>query len=599
MNWLEKSRNVLREACTPWGIKASLTTQENYGAIFTRDAVMVGIAGILLKDEVIIEGLRNTLHYLKQLQGAQGQITSNFRVKDEEIVKVSYGTLSPKIDSCTWYLIGVGLMAKEGYIEKDDFYESVEKTINLLEGIEFNNKDLMYIPKGGNWADEYIYEGYILYDQLLRLWGLQLLANIYQKTAWKNKAASINKTIAEAYKEDNNAYYNSSFYPGGVFKKFDLAAHSVAGIILKDDDDFFNNALSWITTTFLDEDKLPTAFYPEIKEGDPEWDMLSKYFLFRFKNMPHHFHNGGIWWIWLGWLSVALSLWNKDEALDTLFKTASNYLDKNANQFDFDEYIAADTMQPNGTKQLAYTATGIVFLSLAKNGYDFSVLQPAENPGIFEAHVIKKEYFALSQQLTNSLKDAYMLGKDKLVIGIAGESGSGKSVTAKCLQIELEKLNISAAIIHQDGYYKLTPKENHIKRKEDINWVGVEELNMDLMQQHVDQFKAHSKSIDIPVVNYMANKFIANKTSLENKSVLIVEGVYSFFLKNLDFKIFMSRTYKETLEKRRSRTRETYDPFVEEVLEIEHAIVASQKSMANAIITKDYSLEKAAPHKKQ
>lgn len=596
MSWFEKSISLLRATSTPWGIKASLTAKENYGAIFTRDAVMAGIAGLLLKDKVIIEGLKNTLFNLKEIQGEQGQIASNYKIENEKIVHISYGTLSPKIDSCTWFLIGVGLMIKEGYLEKEAFHESISKTINLLNGIEFNNKNLMYIPKGGNWADEYIYEGYILYDQLLRLWGLKLLANIYGNTTWGNKAAAINTTIIEGYKDDQQQHYYSSFYPGGKFKRFDLAAHSIAGIILKNDDEAFSNALDWINKTFLEQEKFPTAFYPVIDEDDTAWDTLSKYFLYRFKNMPHHFHNGGVWWIWLGWLSITFSLWNRDSAIEILYKLATDYLNEKAADFDFDEYIAADSLEPNGTKKLAYTATGIIFTSLAKNGYDFSILQPNSNASIFEPHTIKKEYFGLSKQLIGSLKKSFLLNKDKIVIGIAGESGSGKSVTAKCLQIELEKQGIHSTIIHQDGYYKLTPKENHAKRKENISWVGVNELNIDLMQQHIDAFRAGKSSINIPVVNYVANKFSNNEVNLENKSILIVEGVYSFFLNNLDFKVFMSRTYKDTFEKRKSRTREVYDPFVEQVLKLEHTIVSAQKSLAHSIVGKDYNLIEVPTH---
>ena len=98
----------------------------------------------------------------------------------------------------------------------------------------------------------------------------------------------------------------------------------------------------------------------------------------------------------------------------------------------------------------------------------------------------------------------------KLVIACDGESASGKSVTAKCLQIELEKLNISSAIIHQDGYYKLPPKENHEKRKIDINWVGTDELQLNLMQGHINSFKMQEEFIEIPIVNYKSNKFIIN-----------------------------------------------------------------------------------------
>lgn len=596
MDWINKSRELIRAACTPWGIKASLTAKENYGAIFTRDAVMAGIAGILTEDKVIIKGLKNTLFFLSKLQGNEGQIVSNFRVQDNEITKVSFGTLSPKIDSCTWYLIGMGLMIKKGYIEKEVYLENISKTISLLNGIEYNNKNLMYIPKGGNWADEYIYEGYILYDQILRVWGLSLLGQVYDNAEWSEKASAIQKTLMDSYKESDSKHYHSSFYPGGVFKRFDLAAHAVAGIVMKKNDDFFDQTLDWVADTFLAKDKMPPAFYPAITTEDSDWPVLSQYFLFRFKNMPHHFHNGGIWWIWLGWLAVSLSLWNKEKSLNQLTDLAFKYLNEKEANFEFDEYVSADKLEPNGTKKLVYTASGIIFMSLAKNGFDFSSLTAFGHSTLIESLNIRQEYFNLSRDIVRDLEKNTSIDQNQLVIGIAGESGSGKSVTAKCLQIELERHNISSTIIHQDGYYKLTPKENHEKRKADIGWVGPDELRLDLMQQHIDQFKAQASSIDIPVVNYCENSFNTNTVSLKNKSVLIVEGVYAFFLKNLDFKIFMSRTYIDTLEKRRSRTRETYDSFVEQVLEIEHEIVTKQREQATIFINKDYQVEKPAKH---
>lgn len=591
INWLEASKNLLREACCDHGIKASLTSVDNYGGIFTRDAVIAGIVGILLEDEVIIKGFTNSINHLKKLQGPQGQIPSNFTVKNGEIKKISFGTLSPKIDSCTWYLIGVGLLIREGSIQKEAYQESIEKVINLLDGIEFNDKNLMYIPKGGNWADEYIYEGFILYDQVLRVWGLSLLANIFGNVTWLEKSKSITDTLLQSFKKENSQYYHSSIFPGGIFDKFDLPAHAIFGIILNNKESAFNEVLDWISKTFIEKNLLPPVFHPVINEQDVEWDTLYGYHLYRFKNKPHHFHNGGIWWVWLGWLAVSLSLWGKKKALEKLVGTAFKFLEKNKNKFDFEEYISADDLRIGGTKKLSFTAAGIALLCLAKKGFDFSELKPSINSSLKESLGIKAEYFTLTKQLVEQLKKQNQFSKEKFVICIAGESGSGKSVTAKCLQIELEKLNVHSIIIHQDSYYKLPPKENHNKRKNDISWVGVNELRIELMQQHIDLFKAKEQVIDIPMVNYKSNEFISNSTILKGKSVLIVEGVYSFFLKGIDYKIFMSRTFKDTLEKRKARSREEYDSFVERVLEIEHRIVSKQKHLANSIISKDYNIE--------
>ena len=51
------------------------------------------------------------------------------------------------------------------------------------------------------------------------------------------------------------------------------------------------------------------------------------------------------------------------------------------------------------------------------------------------------------------------------VISIAGESGSGKSVSAIALKKKLQQIGTQALIIHQDNYFKLPPKTNHLKRK--------------------------------------------------------------------------------------------------------------------------------------
>lgn len=210
---------------------------------------------------------------------------------------------------------------------------------------------------------------------------------------------------------------------------------------------------------------------------------------------------------------------------------------------------------------------------------------------IIEALNIKDEYFELSKQLIASLNKKALLKKDKLVIGIGGESGSGKSVTAKCLQLSLNKLNIDSAILHQDNYYKFPPEENHIKRKADINWVGSNEVNLDQIAANIQAFKGNEKAIIAPIVDYANNVFLEQELSFVGKSVLIVEGVYILLLKQLDYKVFLERNYKDTLEKRKSRSREVYDPFTEQVLEIEHLLIQPLMKDANATISKAYEFK--------
>lgn len=81
----------------------------NYRAIFSRDGVMAGVAGLLLRDERVSDGLARTLEGLRDTQGAVGQIASNFERRDNEPPHVSFGSLAPRIDGATEYLVGVAL----------------------------------------------------------------------------------------------------------------------------------------------------------------------------------------------------------------------------------------------------------------------------------------------------------------------------------------------------------------------------------------------------------------------------------------------------------------------------------------------------------
>lgn len=363
-NWEANSLAILQKATINEGIKASCANTTNYSSVFTRDAVMSGIAGLMYGDVVVIEGLRSTINMLHKTKGSQGQIASNYKIADGEVDKISFGTLSPKIDSATWYLIAIGLLMDRGF---DYDIEYVKSTVDLLEALEYNGKDLIYIPQGGNWADEYPYEGYILYDQILRCWALQLVGKHFNNQDWIRKSISIQQTITGKYFNKSSGRYICSFTPSGIDGTFDFAAHILLGLL---DDQVKNinylESLSWIEDNFLNKGKLPSAFFPVIDQRHEKWKMINSFHLFDFKNKPNHYHNGGIWFIWLGWYALVLHKYKKHEALQKLTDLSFTILDS-LDEFNFDEYLTGDTTEPNGTKELCYTATGILFLCSVQN----------------------------------------------------------------------------------------------------------------------------------------------------------------------------------------------------------------------------------------
>jgi hypothetical protein len=381
----------LHQLSQPDGIKASLSDEGNYSAVFTRDAVMAGIVGLLLNDEKIIKSLVASLENLRKYQGPGGQIASNYRL-DTNPPHISFGTLSPKVDSSTWYLIGVSLCIKKGILKRGDWEDSIHLVIQSLELLEYNNKHLIYIPQGGNWADEYLYDGYVLYDQVLRYWGTALAGQVFEQAAWSLKAQQILDTILDTYKPDGSSskpyhsvayqraqqtnfpYYLASLKPSGYNHTFDLAANALLALVSPKAQ--AAKLAQYIEQTFLQEAKLPPVFYPIIDEHHPAWPELSTYFLYVFKNKPHHYHNGGIWWIWLGWLALAFKAHQLDKPLNQLIDLS---LAKTLSQgdFAFHEYLASDTYLADGTKNMAYTASGLLMLQIAKDKIDTSLIQIA------------------------------------------------------------------------------------------------------------------------------------------------------------------------------------------------------------------------------
>jgi hypothetical protein len=360
----EEAVTLLRRLSGPDGIRASLSDGANYEAVFTRDAVMAGIAGLMLDDRAIVDALLRTLERLRALQGAEGQVPSNYVMTTGAPANVSFGTAVPRLDAATWYLLGVAFAVRAGVTERGAFRESVVAVVRLLDAIEYNGRHLIYVPVGGNWADEYVYEGYILSDQVLRAWALRLLGDLYAEPSWTAKAGCIAEAIAERYWPNGRSepYPLVAFSPVARRDALDLAACSLLAVSAVEASRAAS-ALDWIVERFVDRSTLPPAFHPVIDETHPDWPALRRYHLYEFRNTPHEYHNGGVWPIWLGWLAIALSRAGREAHLARLRDRAATAL--RAPSFRFHEYLHGVSLAPGGMAAMAYSATGVVFLHLA------------------------------------------------------------------------------------------------------------------------------------------------------------------------------------------------------------------------------------------
>jgi uridine kinase len=209
--------------------------------------------------------------------------------------------------------------------------------------------------------------------------------------------------------------------------------------------------------------------------------------------------------------------------------------------------------------------------------------------------IVEPHHKAAATAIIPLLINAIEASGGKYTITVAGESGSGKSETALALSDALAERNIASVIFQQDDYFVYPPKSNDQARRADIAWVGPQEVKLDLLDRDLKSFHDGAESIEKPLVIYEDDAVTSETMTLGGATIAIAEGTYTTLLKNADTRIFIDRSYEDTRAHREKRKRHAseLDPFIDEVLQIEHRIISAHKAHADIVINSDYSVSRA------
>lgn len=206
--------------------------------------------------------------------------------------------------------------------------------------------------------------------------------------------------------------------------------------------------------------------------------------------------------------------------------------------------------------------------------------------------IIDDNHRKAGKQVVELIRDDIKKCNNKFVITVAGESGAGKSETAASIAEVLEKDNLKCFIFGQDDYFVYPPKTNASIREKDIDWVGTQEVKLDLLDQNLKDVLNGFTNLSKPLVDFNADNIGEETVDLKDYDVLIAEGTYTTSLKNADCRVFIDRNKIDTIESRKKRAREAQDDFLDKILTIEHDIISKHKALANIVISKEWEAAK-------
>lgn len=184
----------------------------------------------------------------------------------------------------------------------------------------------------------------------------------------------------------------------------------------------------------------------------------------------------------------------------------------------------------------------------------------------------------------------------RYVIGISGESGSGKSELAHSLGKLLKDNHIRVKVIHTDNYYKIQPLlREEWRRNKGFDKIGLDEYDWIKIRKTIRDFKEEQECM-IPCIDLIPEQVDKLITDFSKIDLLIIDGLYAIKTQDVDLRVFIDLTFHETKINQIIRMKEALSDFRLAILEKEHDAVITLKPMADLVVDKSYQVVTMEEH---
>jgi len=399
---------ILRRCVTPHGFRAS-GLLPGYPQVWARDSMITGLGAVLSGEAELLAAFRASLDTLGSHQSELGLIPLNVHPETGECSTENAGA----VDANLWFILGhyyhtlrTGDLA---YLRAN--WRRLELATLWLRYQDMNDCGLLEVPEAGDWMDLLAVRYNVLYDNVLygaALKAMDAMAQACRESGDQAFAVSGQPALgatsedlrlgdhcgADVFERINllmwidrcwvpahfaehlerleamrlewyMLYHNVGtissrpFYlPYVAFREFgdycDTLGNLLAVLTGLADEHRADHIMRYLYQVGMAHPAPSKAIYPPIYPGNPDW---REYYRSRNLNLPHQYHNGGIWpfvggfhvaaLVRMGWMTEATNL------LGDL--AAANRLGVHE-EWEFNEWLHGESGHPMGYPFQAWSA---------------------------------------------------------------------------------------------------------------------------------------------------------------------------------------------------------------------------------------------------
>lgn len=391
---------ILHGCATPYGFRASADLA-GYPQIWGRDSAVTLLGAIASGDADLIQTGRASLETLGNRQSRLGLVPLNLNPESGYISTENSGAC----DSNLWYILGqYALYKSTGDLEAlQASWSKITLAMNWLQYQDMNECGLLEIPEAGDWMDLIAVRYNSLYDNVLfyaATLGYEEMIQVVDSrdacTPTMISAESIHERInllmwidrcwvaahfAEHLEKLKSIrlewfmlYHNIGtissrpyYLPWVAFREYgdwcDSLANLLAILTGVADGHRSEHILRYMLQVGMAEPYPTKAISPPIFPGESNW---RDYYRSRNLNLPHQYHNGGIWPMVGGFHVAALVQRGWQAEAEKLLLRLADANRQGTNQpWEFNEWMHGESGHPMGYTRQAWSAAMFLYAANA------------------------------------------------------------------------------------------------------------------------------------------------------------------------------------------------------------------------------------------